>query len=109
TQSSLEEAHTAAAAVRGSGKPLWLSFTLRDDVAPRDVPEPQLRSGQSVADAARLAQRTGAEALLFNCSMPEVMGAALQAARIAAPGLPLGVYANAFGSQDEDGAANEVI
>jgi S-methylmethionine-dependent homocysteine/selenocysteine methylase len=109
TQSSLEEAHTAAAAVRGSGKPLWLSFTLRDDVTPQDVPEPRLRSGQSVADAARLAQRAGAEALLFNCSMPEVMGAALQAARIAAPGLPLGVYANAFGSQDEDGAANEVI
>ncbi|NGN41927.1 homocysteine S-methyltransferase family protein [Mesorhizobium sp. CGMCC 1.15528] len=109
TQSSLEEARAAVAAVRGSGKPVWLSFTLRDDVAPQDMPEPQLRSGESVADAARFALEARAEALLFNCSMPEVMGAALEAARAAAPGLSLGVYANAFGSQDEDGAANEVI
>ncbi|MEI5677234.1 MULTISPECIES: homocysteine S-methyltransferase family protein [unclassified Mesorhizobium] len=109
TQSSLEEARAAVAAVRGSGKPVWLSFTLRDDVAPQDMPEPQLRSGESVADAARFALEARAEALLFNCSMPEVMGAALEAARAAVPGLSLGVYANAFGSQDEDGAANEVI
>lgn len=109
TQSSLEEARAAVAAVRGSGKPVWLSFTLRDDVAPQDMPEPQLRSRESVADAARFALEARAEALLFNCSMPEVMGAALEAARAAAPGLSLGVYANAFGSQDEDGAANEVI
>ncbi|MCX9000011.1 homocysteine S-methyltransferase family protein [Rhizobiaceae bacterium BDR2-2] len=109
TQSSLEEARAALAAVSGSDKPVWLSFTLRDDVAPQDMPEPQLRSEESVADAARLARDAGAQALLFNCSMPEVMGAALEAARAAAPALPLGVYANAFGSQDEDGAANEVI
>ncbi|SFU22874.1 homocysteine S-methyltransferase family protein [Mesorhizobium sp. YR577] len=109
TQSSLEEARAAAAAVRGSSKPVWLSFTLRDDVAPQDMPEPQLRSGESVADAALFARDARADALLFNCSMPEVMGAALEAARAAAPGLSLGVYANAFGSQDEDGAANEVI
>lgn len=110
TQSSLEEASAAAKAVEGSGKPLWISFTLRDDVDPEAMPEPQLRSGQSVREAALLAQSLGAEALLFNCSRPEVMGAALDAARSAAPGLPLGVYANAFDdSQDQDGAANEVV
>ncbi len=89
TQSSLEEATAAAAAVRGTGKPLWLSFTLRDDLSPEEMGEPQLRSKQSVSDAASLAAQLGAQALLFNCSMPEVMAAALSAARAAAPSLPL--------------------
>lgn len=109
TQSSLEEASAAAAAIRYTQKPLWLSFTLRDDISPEEMDEPQLRSKQTVADAARLAANLGAEAVLFNCSMPEVMTAALSAAHAAAPLLKLGVYANAFGSQDDDGAANEVI
>ncbi|MBO9135015.1 MULTISPECIES: homocysteine S-methyltransferase family protein [Rhizobium] len=109
TQSSLEEATAAATSIRQTGKPLWLSFTLRDDIPSEEMTEPQLRSHQTVADAARLAAALGAEALLFNCSMPEVMAAALRAARAAVPLLPLGVYANAFGSQDEDGAANEVV
>lgn len=110
TQSSLEEASAAAAAAKPTGKPLWLSFTLRDDVEPEDMPHPQLRSGQSVADAARLALALGAEAMLFNCSRPEVMAVALAAAHEAALGLPLGVYANAFDdSQDDDGAANETV
>lgn len=109
TQSSIEEAAAAAAAVQSTGKPLWLSFTLRDDVSPQEMERSELRSKQSVVDAAAFAAQVGAEALLFNCSMPEVMAAALAAARAAAPSLPLGVYANAFGSQDNDGAANEVI
>lgn len=110
TQSSLAEARAAAAATAATGKPLWISFTLRDDVDPQDMPEPQLRSGETVAEAALLAVSLGAEAMLFNCSRPEVMGAALVAARAVAPDLPLGVYANAFDeSQDDDGAANETV
>lgn len=110
TQSSLAEARAAAAATSATGKPLWISFTLRDDVDPQDMPEPQLRSGETVAEAALLAVSLGAEAMLFNCSRPEVMGAALVAARAVAPDLPLGVYANAFDdSQDEGGAANETV
>lgn len=110
TQSSLAEVRAAAKAVAETGKPLWLSFTLRDDLDPEEMPEPQLRSGETVADAAQLALDLRAEAMLFNCSRPEVMGAALDAARAAAPGLPLGVYANAFDeSQDDDGAANETV
>lgn len=110
TLSSLAEARAAAEAVAGTGKPLWLSFTLADG---RDAAGavPALRSRESVADAARLALELGAEALLFNCSLPEVMEPALRAAQeaMAPRTLPLGVYANAFHSQDEDGAANEVI
>ncbi len=110
TQSSLAEARVAATAVAATGKPLWLSFTLRDDVDPETMPAPELRSGETVAEAALLAVSLGAEAMLFNCSRPEVMGAALAAARAVAPALPLGVYANAFDeSQDEDGAANETV
>jgi S-methylmethionine-dependent homocysteine/selenocysteine methylase len=114
TQSSLAEAEAAARAVQGTGKPLWVSFTLRDDAAPAVGPgpgrQPQLRSGEAVRDAAHLAVRLGAEAMLFNCSRPEVMGPALVAAGAAEPGLRLGVYANAFAdSQDAGGAANETI
>ncbi|WP_435170191.1 homocysteine S-methyltransferase family protein [Falsirhodobacter sp. 1013] len=108
TQSSLEEAEAAATAVKGTDKPLWLSFTLRDGDEATD--QPCLRSGQTVEEAARLVARVGAAAMLFNCSMPEVMQGALDAARsVLGEGFPLGVYANAFISQDEDGDANEVV
>ena len=83
-------------------KPLWLSFTL-DDTHPGAIA--QLRSGESVTDAARLAKRLGASAILFNCSQPEVMAAAVTAAR-AACDLAIGVYANAFPPQPETAEAN---
>ena len=110
TLSSLAEARTAVAAAQASGKPIWLSFTLRDGAGATEA-EPALRSGESVAEAARLAIELGAGALLFNCSMPEVMAAAVKSARaiLGDRPMPIGVYANAFSSQDEDGAANEVI
>lgn len=82
-------------------KPLWLSFTVEDEVRPASVP--RLRSGEAVADAAAAALRLGASALLFNCSQPEVMGAAVDQARRVlreadpiAAGIRIGVYANAF-------------
>ncbi|MBS0388325.1 MAG: homocysteine S-methyltransferase family protein [Proteobacteria bacterium] len=82
-------------------KPLWLSFTI-DDAAGTATPT-RLRSGESVRAAAEAAVRLGASALLFNCSQPEVMGAALDEARRvfgeaepSAQRMQLGVYANAF-------------
>jgi S-methylmethionine-dependent homocysteine/selenocysteine methylase len=72
--------------------PLWISFTLHDELVEDD---PRLRSGESVVDAAHAAEHLGAEALLFNCSQPEVMEPAIVAAE-AATRLPIGVYANAF-------------
>ena len=75
--------------------------------------EPQLRSGESVADAAAWAAGSGAEALLFNCSRPEVMGKAVRVARDVLrerqSDLEVGVYANAFEEREEDGAANETL
>ena len=113
TMSSLQEARVTAHAVARSRKPLWLSYTLRDDDLQAAGRTPLLRSHEPVAEAARLAVELGAEAVLFNCSMPEVMEAAIIETRetLAALGrpLPIGVYANAFTARDQDGAANEVL
>lgn len=108
TQSSLAEVRAIAAGLPRDGKPLWLSFTLKDE----DVDEvPRLRSGEPVVEAAQLAVELGAGALLFNCSQPEVMAAALDTARatFAAAGIeiPFGAYANAFPPQPEEATAND--
>jgi S-methylmethionine-dependent homocysteine/selenocysteine methylase len=102
TQSSVEEATAAAAARPDDGRELWISFTLRDGDGP-----PLLRSGEPVGDAARAAHDLGASTLLFNCSQPERMAAALAQARAAVPGLPLGAYANAFPEITSEHEANE--
>ncbi len=113
TQSSLIEVKAAHEAIRSTRKPLWISYTLRDDVAPEAMTEAQLRSGETVADGARLAAELGAEALLFNCAMPEVMDAAILAAKQVFDELdkdiPIGVYANAFPSQQGDEEANSTV
>ncbi|WP_323150039.1 homocysteine S-methyltransferase family protein, partial [Pseudomonas oryzihabitans] len=108
TQSSLAEVRAIAAGLPDDGKPLWLSFTLKDE----DVDEvPRLRSGEPVAEAAKLAVELGAGALLFNCSQPEVMAAALDTARAtfatAGVEIPFGAYANAFPPQPEEATAND--
>ncbi|KAA6488847.1 homocysteine S-methyltransferase family protein [Agrobacterium rhizogenes] len=113
TQSSLAEARAAREATLSTGKPLWISFTLRDDLAPSDMPEPLLRSNETVKAAAELVASFGGEAMLFNCSMPEVMEAAIETARatFAALGadIQVGVYANAFPSQQDDEEANATL
>lgn len=109
TLSSLAEARLAAALTAPTAKPLWLSFTLEDEAA---MDEPVLRSGESVAEAARLAADVGAAALLFNCSQPEVMEAAVRAARThlgAESAIRIGVYANAFPPMAADAEANSAI
>lgn len=106
TLSSLVEARLAASLTAPTGKPLWLSFTLEDE---RPTAEPALRSGETVREAAQLAQELGAAALLFNCSQPEVMEAAVRAARAElGPDSPIriGVYANAFPPMAADAEAN---
>jgi S-methylmethionine-dependent homocysteine/selenocysteine methylase len=100
TQSSTAEADVAiAAARRQSNLPLWVSFTLRDEEGRQGPPE--LRSGESVAEAVALAVKRGAQAILFNCSQPEVMDAAVLAAADAIThggtgAMRIGVYANSF-------------
>lgn len=109
TLSSLVEARLAASLTAPTGKPLWFSFTLEDE---QPAAEPALRSGESVREAARLAAELGAEALLFNCSQPEVMEAAVRAAGAElGPDSPIriGVYANAFPPMSADAEANSAL
>lgn len=106
TLSALAEARLVAELTAASDKPLWLSFTLDDAHGPDAA---RLRSGESVADAAVAASALGAAAILFNCSQPEVMAAAIVAARAAAPALAVGVYANAFPPQADDATANATL
>lgn len=111
TLSLIAEAEAVQRAVTGSGKHLWISFTLRDEPGAEMRP-PVLRSGESVADAARWIASSTASAMLFNCSRPEVMRQAVEVAAAAlaqsSRTVEIGVYANAFTSE-EDGAANEAL
>jgi selenide,water dikinase len=110
TQSSIAEVRAAHAALAGNAKPLWISFTLDDEPAPGQT---TLRSGEPVHDAVRVALELGARAVLFNCSQPEVMEAAVvQAARVvgdAGAAVDIGVYANAFAPQSKKATANATI
>lgn len=109
TQSSIAEARAVHEALVGNSKPLWLSFTLLDDV----LKGARLRSGETVYDAVTVGLALGAEAVLFNCSQPEVMGLAIdEASRAVDASLSppkLGVYANAFPVVDETAEANAIL
>ena len=100
TQSSTDEALATVEEVRKtSALPIAVSYTLKDEAGRRGPP--QLRSGEDVARAVAETLEQGVTAVLFNCSQPEVMEAAIIAARqtrdrLNKPGVLLGVYANAF-------------
>ncbi|MDO4904477.1 MAG: homocysteine S-methyltransferase family protein [Lautropia sp.] len=109
TQSSIGEAAFWKTQLPKDGKPFWVSFTL-EDTELHD--EPVLRSNEHVREAVAAMTRVGVDALLFNCSRPEVMEAAIRVAReqLDDAGGParLGVYANAFEpSHGEMRAAND--
>src|SRR5690348_541750 len=108
TQSSLAEARFARETLRDDKRPFWVSFTLDD--ANEDLARPKLRSGECVAAAIATMLELGVDAVLFNCSQPEVMAGAVDAARAIrdARGAKarIGIYANAFPPQ-RDEAANE--
>ena len=88
TMSSLAMAEAAALGAEASGKPIWLSVSVDDHDGAR------LRSGEPVADLAGVVERHPVAAVLANCSVPEVMEAALGELR--GLGLPFGAYANGF-------------
>ena len=108
TQSSLAEVQAIHAHLPSDGKPFWVSFTLQDE----DVDGvPRLRSGETVAEAIEVGVKMGVAALLFNCSQPEVIGAAVDVAqsiikRLGAD-IAIGVYANAFPPQPKEATAND--
>ena len=111
TLSSIAEAELVCQVLAGDQRHRWLSFTLADALTSKG--SAQLRSGEGVGEAAAAALRLGAQAILFNCSQPEVMGSAVDEAiravrdqsAVAAP-VEIGVYANAFPPQPEQAQAN---
>jgi homocysteine S-methyltransferase len=94
TVSSLREAEGALRGAAGHGKPVWIAFTVNDTDGTR------LRSGEPVAAVADVIAYHRPEAVLINCSPPEVIADALAA--LAPLGLPFGAYANGFTRISED-------
>lgn len=111
TLSLVAEAEAVATAVKPTDKPFWISFTLKDGA--EGTNPPMLRSGEPVIDAVSKVVELGASGLLFNCSRPEVMDAAITqaAATLTKLGseIRLGVYANAFEPAKLAEPANEHI
>lgn len=106
TQSSIAEVRLVAELLKDDPRPRWFSFTLDDALDTEG--KARLRSGERIGDAVVAASELNAAAVLFNCSPPEVMSAALLEAA-AHSQLPLGVYANAFEPSDNKRGANEGI
>ena len=88
---------------------LWVSVTLED--ADADPENPRLRSGEPLLDLLHAVERHRHDALLFNCSQPEVMADAIRLARSTLDRFArqhgkaeplIGVYANAFPLMDKD-------
>lgn len=106
TISSIEEAQFWYEQLVPANKPIWLSFTL-DDTRPHT--EAVLRSGETVAHMAQtVAQWDKVDAVLFNCSQPEVMANAVATAKQILPNsVHIGVYANAFVPTDNMNDAND--
>ena len=117
TLGSVEEATTFLDVFTDCAADLWLSVTLEDADYKPGVPK--LRSGEPLSELLLSIEGMRFDALLFNCSQPEVMGDAIKAGRAeldaftrqhgAAPPM-IGVYANAFPLMDENyDGANENI
>jgi S-methylmethionine-dependent homocysteine/selenocysteine methylase len=118
TVGSCAELDAIAAALdrHGTDRPRWFSFSLADSGPLADTEHPRLWSGESLTDGAKRAVAAGAEAVLINCSQPEMVSAAvpeltdaLAAASQSRPGLAWGAYANIFEQRPEGYGANELV
>lgn len=88
---------------------VWVSFSLNDSLDS----EVTLRSGESIEEAVKKAAQAGVEAILFNCSIPEVMSPALKIAKASLEksgyDIPLGVYPNKFSEVKSGHYANNTL
>lgn len=113
TISSTEELRAVLDSIRNRPEPVWVSFTVDDDLAPDTC---RLRSGETVTEGVRqaIAGSDRLEAILFNCSQPERMALAVAEAAEAlshadAQDVAVGVYANAFVDKEEGYSSNSVV
>lgn len=100
TQSAIEESlNTLAEIRRYSTLPVYIAYTLKDESG-RSAPA-ELRSGEPVTAMVERVLSAGVDAILFNCSQPEVMSDAIQKTvqmirHSEHTSVRVGVYANAF-------------
>ncbi|MBD3896476.1 homocysteine S-methyltransferase family protein [Halomonas sp. ML-15] len=90
TMSLIREARAATMAALESQRPVWVAFTVDDSDGSR------LRSGESLAAAAREVVALGAAGVVVNCSMPEAVTTAMD--ELSKLDAPFGGYANGFTS-----------
>ena len=88
TVCSLKQAEGVLAATDNSNKPVWISFSVDDNDGTK------LRSGENLEDVKAVINNHFVEAVLINCSPPEVVGNALSI--LSKMGLTFGAYANGF-------------
>ena len=88
TVSSLKQAEGALLGTKEAGRPVWLAVTTEDHDGSR------LRSGEALADLAPLVAAHAPDAVLVNCTRPEVVSEALEIVK--GFGRPFGAYANGF-------------
>jgi enediyne biosynthesis protein CalE2 len=83
SMNTLRETACALDAAQSTGLPVWVSFVVNADGT--------LLSGESLREAADLARRRAAEAVLVNCAPPDDLDRALPALNTS---LPVGAYAH---------------
>ncbi|MCH2658572.1 MAG: homocysteine S-methyltransferase family protein [Dehalococcoidia bacterium] len=89
TMSSANEAAAAAEAASKFGKPLWVSWTLRDDA------DGLLRSGETLDEALSKIENLPVEAVLLNCCDVTTIANAIPALQTKTTRM-IGAYANSF-------------
>ena len=94
TVCSLKQAEGVLAATDNSNKPVWISFSVDDNDGTK------LRSGENLEDVQAVINNHFVEAVLINCSPPEVVGNALSI--LSKMGLAFGAYANGFSKISSD-------
>lgn len=109
TLCSLKEFSAIHDVLKESDKPCYYAFSLSDETGSAA----RLRSGQTVTDAIKLAVQSNATAVLFNCSVPEVMEQAVKDAKQILieldSSIEIGVYANNFAPISNEHEANDTL
>lgn len=88
TMSSIDQAEGALRATKKINKPVWIAMSVED------FDGTKLRSGEELVDIKSTLNNYKPDALLINCSRPEVVDDALKI--IGQFGYPFGAYANGF-------------
>ena len=104
TISSIQETQNVLKALDLYNKeiPIWLSWTLKEDK--KDL----LRSGESIEEAFKFAEKYNPEAYLFNCTDPNAISSGLEVLQRLTE-KPIGGYPNVFSVPDGWTLDNDVV